>query len=53
VTYAELAAQLEAHDLKETEASISKKPSLGTIAAIFFQATLAALECDGVRLVGL
>lgn len=50
VTYAELAKRLEAHGLKETEASIANKLSRGTIAATFLLATLAALEMDGVRL---
>ena len=50
VTYAELAKRLEAHGLKETEASITNKLSRGTIAATFFLATIAALELDGVRL---
>jgi hypothetical protein len=44
VTYAELAKRLEAHELRETEASIADKPSRGTIAATFLLATLAALE---------
>lgn len=50
VTYQELAKRLEAHGLKETEASIANKFSRGTIAATFLLATLAALEMDGVRL---
>jgi len=50
VTYAELAQRLDAHGLKETEASISNKLSRGTIAATFFLATLAAIEREGVRL---
>jgi Domain of unknown function (DUF6471) len=50
VTYAELAKRLEAHGLKETEASIANKLSRGTIAATFFLATLAALEMEGLRL---
>ena len=50
VTYAELAKRLEAHGLKETEASIANKLSRGTIAATFLLATLAALEMEGVRL---
>jgi hypothetical protein len=50
VTYAELAKRLEAHGLKETEASIANKLSRGTIAATFLLATLAALEMEGIRL---
>jgi hypothetical protein len=50
VTYAELAKRLEAHGLKETEASITNKLSRGTIAATFLLATIAALELEGVRL---
>ena len=50
VTYAELAKRLEAHGLKETEASIANKLSRGTIAATLMLATLAALEMDGLRL---
>jgi lambda repressor-like predicted transcriptional regulator len=50
VTYAELAKRLEAHGLKETEASIANKLSRGTIAATFLLATVAALEMDGVKL---
>lgn len=50
VTYAELAKRLEAHGLKETEASIANKLSRGTIAATFLLATVSALEMEGVRL---
>ena len=50
VTYAELAKRLEAHGLKETEASIANKLSRGTIAATFLLATLAALDLEGIRL---
>jgi hypothetical protein len=50
VTYAELAKRLEAHGLRETEASIANKLSRGTIAATFLLATLAALELEGIRL---
>jgi len=50
VTYAELAKRLEAHGLKETEASIANKLSRGTIAATFLLATLAALEMEGIQL---
>lgn len=50
VTYAELARRLEAHGLRETEASISSKLARGTFAATFFLACLAALEMEGVRL---
>jgi lambda repressor-like predicted transcriptional regulator len=50
VTYAELAKRLEAHGLRETEASIANKLSRGTIAATFLLATLAALEMEGIRL---
>ena len=50
VTYAELAKRLEAHGLKELEASIANKLSRGTIAATFLLATLAALELEGIRL---
>jgi hypothetical protein len=53
VTYAELAKRLEAHGLRETEASIANKLSRGTIAATFLLATLAALELEGIRLEGL
>lgn len=50
VTYAELARRLEAHGLKETEASITSKLARGTFAATFFLACLAALEMEGMRL---
>lgn len=50
VTYAELAKRLEAHGLKETEASIANKLSRGTIAATFLVATLASLGIEGIRL---
>ncbi len=50
VTYAELAKRLEAHGLKETEASIANKLSRGTIAATFLLATLAALDLSGIQL---
>ncbi len=50
VTYGELAKRLEAHGLKETEASIANKLSRGTIAATFLLATLAALELESLRL---
>jgi hypothetical protein len=50
VTYAELAKRLEAHGLKETEASITNKLSRGTIAATFLLATIAALELEGFSL---
>lgn len=53
ITYAELAQRLEAHGLKETEASISNKLSRGTITATFLLATLAALEMEGMRLADL
>ena len=50
VTYADLAKRLEAHGLKETEASISSKLARGTFAATFFLAALAALEMERLRL---
>jgi len=50
VTYAELAKRLEAHGLKETEASISNKLARATVSAAFLLATLAALEMEGVKL---
>ena len=50
VTYADLATRLQAHGLKETEASIANKLSRGTIAATFLLATLAALGLEGMRL---
>jgi len=50
VTYTELAKRLEAHGLKETEASITNKLSRGTLTATFLLATLAALELEGMRL---
>ena len=53
VTYAELATRLEAHGLKETEASISNKLARATLSASFLLATLAALEMEGVRLADL
>ena len=46
VTYAELAKRLEAHGLKETEASITNKLARGTFAATFLIASVAALEKD-------
>ncbi len=50
VTYAQLAKRLEAHGLRETEASIANKFSRGTVAATLLLATLAALEMEGIRL---
>jgi hypothetical protein len=50
VTYAELAKRLEAHGLRETEASISNKFSRGTVAATLFLAALAALDMQGFQL---
>lgn len=50
VTYAELAKRLEAHGLKETEASITSKLARGTFSVTFFLGCLAALELEGVRL---
>lgn len=50
VSYAELAKRLEAHGLKETEASIANKLSRGTFAATFFLASLTALECEAIEL---
>ena len=50
VTYAELARRLEAHGLRETEASITSKLARGTFAATFFLAVLAALGCPAVKL---
>lgn len=50
VTYAELARRLEAHGLRETEASITSKLARGTFAATFMLATVAALEMDGLHL---
>lgn len=53
VTYTELAKRLEAHGLKETEASISSKLQRGTLSATFLLATLAALGMEGMRLADL
>lgn len=50
VTYEELARRLEAHGIKETEASIANKLRRGTFATTFFLATLAALGRQGMRL---
>ncbi len=50
VTYLELAKRLEAHGLKETEASIANKLARGTFAATFLLAVLAALELKGLSL---
>lgn len=50
VTYAELAKRLEAHGLKETEASITNKLARGTFAATFLIASVAALEMEGFRI---
>jgi hypothetical protein len=50
VTYGELAKRLEAHGLKETEASVSSKLARATVSAAFLLATLAALEMEGMRL---
>ena len=50
VTYTELAHRLEAHGLKETEASITSKLARGTFAATFLLGVIAALELEGVRL---
>lgn len=53
VTYVELANRLEAHGLKETEASIANKLSRGTIGATFLLASLAALDKEGFKLADL
>lgn len=50
VTYAELATRLEAHGLKETEASIANKLSRGTVAATFLLATVASLGIEKIEL---
>ena len=50
VTYAELAKRLEAHGLKETEASITNKLARGTFAATFLFASVAALEMEGFKI---
>ncbi len=50
VTYAELAKRLEAHGLKETEASITNKLARGTFAATFLIASVAALEMEGFKI---
>lgn len=53
VSYQELAKRLEAHGLKETEASIANKLSRGTFAASFFLASLTALEVEAVQIADL
>jgi 3-mercaptopyruvate sulfurtransferase SseA len=50
ISYAELAARLEEHGLKETEASIANKLSRGTFAATFFLATMKAIGRENVNL---
>jgi hypothetical protein len=51
VDYDELVKKLKKHGFKEeTRASITNKLARGTFTATFFLATLAALECEGVRL---
>lgn len=50
VTYAELARRLEAHGLRETEASITSKLARGTFAATFLLASAAAIGRDAIRL---
>ncbi len=50
VTYKEMAARLEDHGFKETEASLTMKLKRGAFAATFLMACLAALELEGVRL---
>ncbi len=53
MTYSQLAKRLEAHGLKETEASIANKLARGTFAATFLLAVLAALDLDGMNLTDL
>ena len=53
LTYAELAARLEARGLKETKASIANKLARGTFAATFLLAVLAALELEHLTLADL
>jgi hypothetical protein len=51
VDYDELVKRLKKHGFKEeTRASITNKLARGTFTATFFLATLAALECEGIRL---
>jgi hypothetical protein len=50
VTYEDLAKRLEAHGLKETEASIANKLRRGTFATTFSLATLAVLGLEGMKL---
>ena len=50
VTYSELARRLEAHGLKETEASISNRLARATVLPAFL---LAALAMEGMRLADL
>jgi hypothetical protein len=50
VTYEELAERLKAHGFNETKASIANKLARATMSAHFFLASLAAIECNTVRL---
>ena len=50
VTYEELAERLKAHGFNETKASIANKLPRATLSAHFFLASLAAIECNTVRL---
>jgi hypothetical protein len=53
VSYAELAALLIEHGLKETEASIGNKLSRGTFAATFFLATMKAIGRERIDIADL
>ena len=50
MTYDELADRLKKHGQDETKASIANKLSRGTFSAVFFLATLAALELTEIAL---
>jgi hypothetical protein len=50
MTYADLAQELNAHGLEETEGSIGAKLARGTFAVTFFLACLAVLGREGVQL---
>lgn len=50
LTYEDLAAKMEEHGFKETEASVASKLSRATVPAAFFLGALVAIGCEIVRL---
>jgi hypothetical protein len=52
LSYADLAAKLEAIGLKDSERNISNKLARGTFTAVFFFQCMEAIECKTIHLDG-